>query len=149
MIKTHELITTLDYISKIMSYYPNKTVDYALDDILLLLERKSHQELKNKTKANHKRIIPNEMVSFSVTKDIFEDERIKNLIDDVEYKDITEIENLLTDIELFPSIASIRTFATHLGFKISARQNKTSLIKTILKSIERSRIDRTIGNRTS
>lgn len=150
MIKTHELITILDYISKIMSHYPNKNVDYALDDILLLLEEKHGQNKRNKTiQTKHKQPTSNGMENKSVIQDAIEDEKIKDLIDNIEFKDILEIESLLTNSELFPNITTIRTLATNLGFKISSRQNKTSLIKTILKSIERSRIDRTIGNRTS
>ncbi|MBD3719756.1 hypothetical protein M2I81_12270 [Klebsiella pneumoniae] len=36
--KTHELISLIEYISKIMAHYPNKSVEYALDDILNLLD---------------------------------------------------------------------------------------------------------------
>jgi len=150
MIKTHELITILDYISKIMSHYPNKNVDYALDDILLLLEEKHNQNKNIKPiQTKQKQPSENRMDNTSVIQDVIEDEKIKNLIDNIEFKDMLEIEALLTNTELFPNIMTIRTLATNLGFKISSRQNKTSLIKTILKSIERSRIDRTIGNRTS
>ncbi len=42
--KTHELISLIEYISKIMAHYPNKSVEYALDDILNLLDaRKKNQ----------------------------------------------------------------------------------------------------------
>ncbi|EDJ4744575.1 hypothetical protein GE731_19045, partial [Salmonella enterica] len=45
--KTHELISFADYIIKIMSYYPGKSVDFALDDILSLLEEKKSNEKIN------------------------------------------------------------------------------------------------------
>ena len=41
--KTHELISLAEYISKIMAHYPNKSVEYALDDILNLLETRNSE----------------------------------------------------------------------------------------------------------
>lgn len=41
--KTHELISLIEYISKIMAHYPNKSVEYALDDILNLLDARKNQ----------------------------------------------------------------------------------------------------------
>ncbi len=66
--KTHELISLIEYISKIMAHYPNKSVEYALDDILNLLdarkknptpivkEKQSSQILKKKTTSSPPRI---------------------------------------------------------------------------------------------
>lgn len=48
--KTHELISLIEYISKIMAHYPNKSVEYALDDILNLLDarKKTNPIVKEK-----------------------------------------------------------------------------------------------------
>ncbi|AGT25763.1 hypothetical protein KPNIH5_26760 [Klebsiella pneumoniae subsp. pneumoniae KPNIH5] len=53
--KTHELISLIEYISKIMAHYPNKSVEYALDDILNLLDaRKKNQPPSLKKNKVHK-----------------------------------------------------------------------------------------------
>lgn len=46
--KTHELISLAECISKIMAYYPNKSVEYALNDVLSMLNKRSNEIGSNK-----------------------------------------------------------------------------------------------------
>ncbi|WP_369436583.1 hypothetical protein [Serratia marcescens] len=146
MMKTNEIITIMDYISKIMSYYPNKGVDFALDDILFLLEQKKNKNSHEETKRKNKVISVDSAFSDSISQ-VSASKVAKELLNNIENKDIHEIEAVLNNDEIFPNVFSIKIFASHLGLKPTARQSKALLIKTILKAIERSRIDKTIGNR--
>lgn len=141
MIKTHELISLAQYITKIMSFYPNKTVDYALDDILRLLEEKhktskrlSSGKTKSKeestTTANHKTHA--EFTEFV--------NNMKNL-------SIEEINKSLSNELLFPTTQSLKILANMIGIKSTSRQNRDVIVMNIIKTIERRRMDVTISDK--
>ncbi|MBW9430502.1 hypothetical protein FHC77_07050 [Atlantibacter hermannii] len=148
MIKTHELISFADYIIKIMSYYPGKSVDFALDDILSLLEEKKSNEKLNVIQTQLSPFITEKNNSLKDDSNIF-DNRINDFANDIENKTPEEIESILNDVEVFKNVGTIKLFAKILGIKTAGRQNRLTLIKMIVKTIERSRIDKTIGNRSS
>ncbi|TPD66568.1 hypothetical protein FJP64_07610 [Kosakonia cowanii] len=148
MIKTHELISFADYIIKIMSYYPGKSVDFALDDILSLLEEK---KCKDKINIERNRLSPFITQKNNPLKDDRKtfDSRINDFANDIENRTPEEIESILNNAEIFKNLDTIKFFAKILGIKTAGRQNRLTLIKTIVKTIERSRIDKTIGNRSN
>jgi len=148
MIKTHELISFADYIIKIMSYYPGKSVDFALDDILSLLEEKKSNEKINVVRTQLSPLITQKNNSQKDDGNPF-NSRIKDFANDIENRTPEEIESILNDVEVFKNVDTIKFFAKILGIKTAGRQNRLTLIKMIVKTIERSRIDKTIGNRSS
>ncbi|EAA5383980.1 hypothetical protein IGD39_004648 [Salmonella enterica] len=148
MIKTHELISFADYIIKIMSYYPGKSVDFALDDILSLLEEKKSNEKINVVRTQLSPFITQKNNSLKDDSNIF-DSRINDFANDIENRTPEEIESILNNVEVFKNVGAIKLFAKILGIKTAGRQNRLTLIKMIVKTIERSRIDKTIGNRSS
>ncbi|MFT4291068.1 hypothetical protein [Enterobacter sp.] len=148
MIKTHELISFADYIIKIMSYYPGKSVDFALDDILSLLEEKKSNEKLNVVRTQLSPFIRQKNNPLKDDSNIF-DSRINDFANDIENRTPEEIESILNDAEVFKNVGTIKLFAKILGIKTAGRQNRLTLIKMIVKTIERSRIDKTIGNRSS
>lgn len=148
MIKTHELISFADYIIKIMSYYPGKSVDFALDDILSLLEEKKSNEKINVVRTQLSPFITQKNNSLKDDSNIF-DSRINDFANDIENRTPEEIESILNNVEVFKNVGTIKLFAKILGIKTAGRQNRLTLIKMIVKTIERSRIDKTIGNRSS
>lgn len=143
--KTHELITLAEYISKIMSFYPNKTVDYALDDILNLLGNRENDKQALSSKKKH--YIKDSYLNTDVSKKIINennDELKKIHIDDLQGKTSVEIERMLLDESIFPTIESLKKLAAEVGIKSSSRQNRNILVMNILKTLERRKIDKTI-----
>lgn len=140
--KTHELVDLLDYVSKIMSFYPNKNLSFALDDILNILEEQRGREvgavLSAKKKVHNEAFYPGGVKG---------GEEIKEFAKNIKNKDSKDIEDFLNNADLFPNIKSLNFFASELGIKTPAKQNRNVVIMTIIKAVERRRIDTTIGNR--
>ncbi|WP_233978949.1 hypothetical protein [Pectobacterium versatile] len=141
MIKTHELISVAQYITKIMSFYPNKTLDYALDDILRLLEEKNKISKRissgNKKLKDESTTIANNATHAELTEYVG---KIKDL-------SIDEINKNLSDELLFPTIHSLKSLANAIGIKSTSRQNRDVIVMNIIKTIERRRMDVTISDK--
>lgn len=134
--KTHELISLFDYISKIMSHYPNKSVEYALDDILNLLEGRHGETPPVNKKESH------------IQKNAKHSRKIKNdFLQKYDFGENSESDNepneSLNDLPL----EQLKKIATEMGIKISSRQNKGILVMNISKTMERRRIDSTIQDK--
>ncbi|OWG00862.1 hypothetical protein B4U22_26490 [Klebsiella pneumoniae] len=132
--KTHELISLIEYISKIMAHYPNKSVEYALDDILnfkkkptpIVKEKQSSQILKKED-------------YLKSSKDMYSLRHIHNKSS----KSDSEPNETLNDL----SIEQLKKLANDIGIKTSSRQNKGILVMNITKTLERRRIDSTIKDK--
>ncbi|MGV3979624.1 hypothetical protein ACV8T2_07705 [Citrobacter freundii] len=136
--KTHELISLFDYISKIMSHYPNKSVEYALDDILNLLEtRNSETSLTNKKEPKTQTQINNRL-SKSI-KDSISLQYVFGGNSKPDDKTSESLSNL--------SLAELKEIATKMGIRTSSRQNKGVLVMNISKTMERRKIDSTIKDK--
>ncbi|PWC23110.1 hypothetical protein DDT52_00645 [Brenneria roseae subsp. roseae] len=139
--KTHELISLAQYITKIMSFYPNKNLDYALDDILRLLEEKNKQS-KIISSSNKKSKELSVASANNATHAEFTEyaDKMKNL-------PIEEINKNLSNELLFPTIQSLKALANTIGIKSTSRQNRDVIIMNIIKTIERRRMDVTISDK--
>ncbi|EMN8584535.1 hypothetical protein RFI57_003216 [Klebsiella aerogenes] len=136
--KTHELISLFDYISKIMSHYPNNSVEYALDDILNLLEtRNSETSLTNKKEPKTQTQI-NSRLSKSI-KDSISLQYVFGGNSKPDDKTSESLSNL--------SLAELKEIATKMGIRTSSRQNKGVLVMNISKTMERRKIDSTIKDK--
>lgn len=136
--KTHELISLAEYISKIMAHYPNKSVEYALDDILNLLDtRNSETSLTNKKEQKTQTQI-NSRLSKSIKDSISLQYAFGgNLKPDDETSE--SLSNL--------SLTELKEIATKMGIRTSSRQNKGVLVMNISKTMERRKIDSTIKDK--
>lgn len=133
--KTHELISLIEYISKIMAHYPNKSVEYALDDILNLLDaQKTNPIVKEKQSSQ---ILKEDYLKSS--KDMYSLRHIHNKSS----KSDSEPNETLNDL----SIEQLKKLANDIGIKTSSRQNKGILVMNITKTLERRRIDSTIKDK--
>lgn len=141
MIKTHELIALAQYITKIMSFYPNKTVDYALDDILRLLEEK-HKI--SKSISSSKKRLKEEPTTIANNETHAE---LTEFVGQMKSLPIDEINKNLSDELLFPTVQSLKTLADMIGIKSTSRQNRDVIIMNIIKTIERRRMDMTISDK--
>ncbi|EBN1076028.1 TPA: hypothetical protein JLL44_004274 [Escherichia coli] len=139
--KTHELISLAQYITKIMSFYPNKTVDYALDDILNLLEEK-HKISKSMTSGKPK--LKEESITIANHKTHSE---FDEFVDKMKTLSIEEINKNLSNELLFPTIQSLKILANMIGIKSTSRQNRDVIVMNIIKTIERRRMDVTISDK--
>ncbi|EJK27996.1 hypothetical protein KPNIH19_01390 [Klebsiella pneumoniae subsp. pneumoniae KPNIH19] len=136
--KTHELISLIEYISKIMAHYPNKSVEYALDDILNLLDaRKKNQPPIVKEKQSSQILKKEDYLKSS--KDMYSLRHIHNKSS----KSDSEPNETLNDL----SIEQLKKLANDIGIKTSSRQNKGILVMNITKTLERRRIDSTIKDK--
>ena len=124
--KTHELISLIEYISKIMAHYPNKSVEYALDDILNLLDARKKKPTPIVKEKQSSQILKKEDYLKS-SKDMYSLRHIHNKSS----KSDSEPKKLANDI----------------GIKTSSRQNKGILVMNITKTLERRRIDSTIKDK--
>ena len=134
--KSHELISLAEYISKIMAHYPNKSVEHALNDILSLLEnRKNKVHLINKTEKQlheNKKTPRSLKNSISLQHAFVESLRSEN-----------ETSELLSNLTL----GELKKIANEIGIRTSSRQNKDILVMNISKTMERRRIDLTIQDK--
>lgn len=137
--KTHELISLFDYISKIMSHYPNKSIEYALDDILTLLEVRHGETPTTKKKEKESHIQKNESHPRTIKNDIFQ-ENVFGKNAESDNKSPNETLNNL-------SLEQLKKIASEIGIKTSSRQNKGILVMNISKTMERRRIDSTIQDK--
>lgn len=141
MMKTHELISLAQYITKIMSFYPNKTVDYALDDILSLLEEK-HKISKSLSSGKTK--LKEESTTTANHKTHAE---FTEFVNNMKTLSIEEINKSLSNELLFPTTQSLKILANMIGIKSTSRQNRDVIVMNIIKTIERRRMDVTISDK--
>lgn len=140
--KTHELISLAEYVSKIMAHYPNKSVEYALDDILNILETRN-----NKPHSTYKA----EQRSQTQTQTQKKSKNSKVLRDNTTLGYVSgEIEN--SDDESNKALSKLpldelKKIASGIGIRTSSRQNKAILVMNISKTMERRRIDSTIKDK--
>lgn len=137
---TKQLAGLLEKVGAVLAEYPNSSLDNMLDDILRKV--KSGKGAKNK-KTNVQSSLelvasnPDEGVSEDVSAgaDIFELPK--------------ELRKLLPSHESEPTLANLRVIALKLGVNSSSRQSKSSLIHSLLKAIERGKMDQTISQRNT
>lgn len=127
-----KLIKLFDVGSKILSHYKDKDVLFALKDILSILEK---QNVVPETKK--KKDIDNIKPAYDYS----------HVIKNIAVTPLEDIEVLLEDNEKFPTIDSLKMFAKDLGIKTQSRASRANIIHSIIKSVERSRIDKTISSR--
>ena len=131
--KTHELISLIEYISKIMAHYPNKSVEYALDDILNLLDTRKKKPTP---------IVKEKQSSQTLKKEDYLKSSLRH-IHNKSSKSDSEPNETLNDL----SIEQLKKLANDIGIKTSSRQNKGILVMNITKTLERRRIDSTIKDK--
>ncbi|HIF9364990.1 TPA: hypothetical protein ACX6SR_000124 [Photobacterium damselae] len=132
--KSKDLIKIFEAGSKILSYYSDKDIHYALNDILKMLEEK---EAPNKRRTSSNTQVNNEFITY-----------IDNLAINIEHIELDELQSILNNKDLFPNIQSLVYFSDKIGFSKQPRLSRENLIHTIIKYIDRSRIDKAINSRT-
>ncbi|HHF3036791.1 TPA: hypothetical protein ACPJ07_001464 [Vibrio diabolicus] len=135
--KSKELMQIFELSAKIMSYYKNKDVVYALNDILLMCKKKDEVSISQQVesvKVEESEVLKTDF-SFS--------------IGNIETLSVEEIAVRLNDRNLFPNVDSLKKFANDIGLKGQSRVNRENLIYTIVKFVERSRIDKDISSRAN
>ncbi|HHF3072198.1 TPA: hypothetical protein ACPJ1I_004272 [Vibrio diabolicus] len=135
--KSRELMQMFEIGARIMSFYKNKDVLYALNDILDMCERKEE--------SSYFQHVNDEVISDSIGKK-FKDTPV---IEDIDAMSIDDLYYKLNDRKLFPNVDSIKKFAVSIGLRGQSRVNRENLIHSIIKFVERSRIDQDISSRIS
>ena len=135
--KTNELTNLLNKIVELLSLFPDKDIASSLDEIIFIVK-----------KSKDKKTIKKDNKGKSVELDKINEKKINDLSQKINSMIISEIEKELNDTDLFKAMKDIRKFAESIGLTIGTRQNRSSTIHTIIKHIERSRINKTISERT-
>lgn len=135
--KSTELIKIFDVGTKILAHYKNKDVLFALNDILNVLEERT---VSQETVSVKKKEIKD-------SNDINPSYDYRNMTNNLTELSLEEVKPLLEDNKKFPNIESLKVFASELGIKIQARASRVNIIHSIIKSVERSRIDQMISSR--
>jgi hypothetical protein len=135
--KSKELIAIFDICTKIMSYYKDKDILFILKDILSILEERAYSN--NTASAENAKITD--------TKDLGSSYDYENMAKNIAGLSLEELKILLEDTGKFPNVESLKQFANQFGVKAQARASRVNIIHTIIKSVERSRIDQTISSR--
>tara|TARA_R110002049_G_scaffold304178_1_gene499200 strand:- start:1374 stop:1787 length:414 start_codon:yes stop_codon:yes gene_type:complete len=132
--KAKELIKIFELSSQILSHYKNKEVVSALSDILDMCEANSNEKTKKQAAIvkNDTHVKKNDKVDF---------------LNDVSSLTLDQIREKLNDRSHYPSVESLRDLAVSVGVSKQARANRDNIIHSIIKVIERSRIDKTISER--
>ncbi|MCE9850645.1 hypothetical protein [Shewanella chilikensis] len=133
--KSKELIKILELGQQILSFYEDKDVSYALKDILAMCEQR-----KLKVDGNLKKDLPqNNLSDARKLRDQFYVE--------TEGLNYLELQAYLEDRGRFPNISSLQQLAEIIGLKGLRRANRDNIVHSIMKAIERSKIDQTISER--
>lgn len=133
--KSKELIKILELGQQILSFYEDKDVSYALKDILTMCEQR-----KLKVDGNLKKDLPqNNLSDARKLRDQFYVE--------TEGLNYLELQAYLEDRGRFPNISSLQQLAEIIGLKGLRRANRDNIVHSIMKAIERSKIDQTISER--
>ncbi|MBO2687077.1 hypothetical protein [Shewanella algae] len=133
--KSKELIKILELGQQILSFYEDKDVSYALKDILAMCEQR-----KLKVDGNLKEDLPqNKLSDARKLRDQFYVE--------TEGLNYLELQAYLEDRGRFPNISSLQQLAEIIGLKGLRRANRDNIVHSIMKAIERSKIDQTISER--
>ena len=135
--KSTELIKIFDVGTKILAHYKNKDVLFALNDILNVLEERT---VSQETVSVKKKEIKD-------SNDINPSYDYRNMTNNLTELALEEVKPLLEDNKKFPNIESLKVFASELGIKIQDRASRVNIIHSIIKSVERSRIDQMISSR--
>ena len=134
--KTNEVTNLLNKIVELLSLFPDKDIASSLDEIIFIVNKSKD---KKTIKKNNKRK--------SVELDKINEKKINDLLQNINSMNISDIEKELSDNDLFKAMKDIRKFAESIGLTIGTRQKRSSTIHTIIKHIERSRINKTISER--
>ncbi|PSV41305.1 hypothetical protein [Photobacterium sp. GB-36] len=149
--KSKELMQIFELSAKIMSFYKDKDVIYALNDIITMCESNyenvssQHTEAKSVKKYNEdiiSEIKKTKSIKKELTLHLLNEDNIKTMT-------IEDISIHLSNREFFPSIESLNQFAITLGMGKQSRVSRDNLIYSIIKFIERSRIDSDINSRNN
>lgn len=135
--KNKELIKIFDVCTKILSHYKDKDILFTLKDILSVLEERT---VSQNTASVKKKEIKD-------SNDINSAYDYRNAINNIAELSLEDIKVLLEDTGKFPNIESLKRFASEFGIKAQARASRVNIIHSIIKSVERSRIDQTISSR--
>jgi len=133
---SNELSKILLRINDLLKLYPDKDVIYILEDMI-----------KIKTK-----VLKAPVNDSKQALGIDENTRkmmINDIAKDIDNLGISDIESKLNTVELFPTLEYIKYFASLVGIEVSARQSRLNLVHTILKDLDRMRINKTISSRNN
>jgi len=129
--KSKELIKIFELGSQILSHYKDKDIVYALTDIL--------EKCDKSIKVSTSKKVVTEKRPFKSTNDAF--------LKEIDSMSLQDIQSKLNDKAEFPNIESLRELAIKFGLGKQLRANRDNIIHSILKMIERSRINQTISER--
>lgn len=135
--KSKELMQIFELSAKIMSFYKNKDIVYALNDILDMCKSKDEHNESEQIES----IKLDKVINYKIESDL----AFKN----IDSMSVEEISATLNDKNLFPNVDSLKKFAISIGLRGQSRINRDSLIHSIIKFVELSRIDREISSRSN
>ena len=136
--KSTELVKIFDVGIKILSHYKNKDVLFVLNDILSSLEEKPI--LPKAVLVKKEQIQPSNSIDKSYD--------YRNVTNNITQFSLEEVKSLLEDSEKFPNVKLLKKFAGELGINVQSRASRANIIHSIIKSVERSRIDQMISTRS-
>ena len=137
---TKQLASLLEKVGLVLAEYPNSSLESALDDILVKVRAgraAKNKKLKYQSSLDLTASSPDEGVSSSVSEGL----------DALELPD--EFRKLLPSEDAELTLANLKVVALKLGVNPSSRQSKASLVHSLLKAIERGKMDQTISQRNA
>jgi len=137
---TKQLAGLLEKVGAVLAEYPNSSLDSMLDDVLKKV--RSGKGAKSK-KTNIQSSL--ELVASSPDEGVSEDVSVGADIFELP----EELRKFLPSHDSEPTLANLRVVALKLGVNSSSRQSKSSLIHSLLKAIERGKMDQTISQRNT
>ncbi len=140
--RSHELARILKVFSDVLYELPDKNIEAALNEILEILKGK---KTPNKSETNFSKL--NSRASDEAESDLpleIPEELIKSL----NTMSLQDVRQLLDSDPQWKKTAALRALANRLDIEISSRQNRSAITHTILKHLERARLDTTIRSRS-
>lgn len=136
--KSNDLKNILQRITDILDMYPNKDIEYILNDIKKLKENNGNEKQRKEG---------SEKSASSKINDVEQRALIDAFFNNIASLTMVELEKKLNSSELFPTLEYLRYFSRKIGVSLASRQSKANLIHTIKSYIDRMRIDKTISKR--
>jgi hypothetical protein len=134
--KSKELIKIFDLCGQILSHYKDKDVAYALTDILKKCN--PDVEVLSKKAVTTKKTTTTKKEPVKYANNEF--------LTEIQSMNLQDIRTKLNNKDEFPNMESLRSLAASFGLGKQLGK-KDDIIHSIIKIIERSRIDKTISER--
>jgi len=124
--RSHYLAQVLKKIADLLTSLPDTEIDDFLNYLNTIIEKSKQKKVSD------------------ISKQEIDDKEIEEVIQTIQQAQLDDIEGILKDKNL--KVVALKKIAKHFNITISGRPKKDDIIHTIIKTLERAELDKTIRN---